>query len=497
MMTLNELTIRHSVPFVALVLWLSALSRPLPAEPLQINPQTATYDYYPSTSSAADGSIWLAWHGYRSGQDQILARRLSSDGSLGPLQKVSQSGAVHGPPTIICGSDQSVSVVWASTEDDRWRVMLRQRIDGRWLETQPLSSASSDAIYPTAKALSGGRLLVAWSELLRDRFQIQASLVGNGEPSPSWSVSNDSEDAFRPEVVTQDDQAWVLWDQYGQPNYSVQARQLFPHSTAIELVSPEGEFCLKPTALVHGGTLYVAWLRKVNVVGGPGVISQMHTLHAAMRKDERWVEIRGPSGETAAAELTHGLMAKIEPRVIATGGYLGPRTRPMLMADDDCVWLLWERKSDHRGGTPTIAGDLVGRPITDGRWNEPPVVLTRKRLDYHVVDVPEAGKHRLLASQLPRKGLRRYEMFELDVDRSETLEQEAWPGWTPIDLPIESETTPRRTITAGGKTFKLYWADLHCHNGLTADAEGEPDEMHAYARDRAGLDVVAFSNKDL
>ncbi len=37
---------------------------------------------------------------------------------------------------------------------------------------------------------------------------------------------------------------------------------------------------------------------------------------------------------------------------------------------------------------------------------------------------------------------------------------------------------------------------MHCHNGLTADAEGEPDEQHFYARDRANLDVVVFTNND-
>ena len=70
------------------------------------------------------------------------------------------------------------------------------------------------------------------------------------------------------------------------------------------------------------------------------------------------------------------------------------------------------------------------------------------------------------------------------------------PAGVPCRSLWRSEAAPRRQITSQGKTWRLYWADMHCHNGLTADAEGEPDEMHFYARDRAKLDVVVFTNND-
>lgn len=502
MTTRIKLSFRIAVPFVALLFGLVTPREGNSAEPLTINPESKTYDYYPASALAADGAVWLAWHGYRNGADQILARLVAQNGALGPVFRVSEQGRVDGPPSVAVGADDSLAVVWSTMIDDRWRVMLRFQTGGRWHKPQVLSGADGDAIHPTVRATPDGRLIVAWSESFNGRFQIRSCLINDRQPSENISVSNASLDAFRPQLVVRQNEAWVVWDQYQRPNYTIQARRILPQLGETERVSPPGQFCLKPVVTSLGETICVAWLRKVDVIGGPGVISQMHTLHAAIRKGQDWIPVVTSSGEAVAAELTHGLMAKIEPRVVATGGYLGPRTKPMLLVDGEQAWLLWERKSDHRGGTATIAGDLVARSMIDGKWTDEPVVLSRGRLDYHLVSHRSSGRPQMLASRLPRQGLRRYEMFELDMQLAERFEQDQWHGWAPVELPVRGEQTPqgeqspRRTIRDGDKTYKLFWADLHCHNGLTADAEGEPDEMHAFARDRAALDVVVFTNND-
>ena len=102
----------------------------------------------------------------------------------------------------------------------------------------------------------------------------------------------------------------------------------------------------------------------------------------------------------------------------------------------------------------------------------------------------------ILASHLPKQGLRRYEMFDVQLDEATQFQQDEWTGWEPVELPIPEESTPRREVEIDGRVYKLFWGDLHCHNGLTADAEGQPDEMHHYAQDRAVLDVVVFTNND-
>jgi hypothetical protein len=169
----------------------------------------------------------------------------------------------------------------------------------------------------------------------------------------------------------------------------------------------------------------------------------------------------------------------------------------MLLEQGDDVWLLWERKSSHLGSTPNVTGDLVGRPMRDGFWRDP-VVLHQGGVDYHLAYPRRATKHEFVfvASQPPRQRRRLYHRLVGRLDEGTEFEQDRWIGWCPVDLPMESELTKRRQVKIDGETYKLYWADLHCHSGLTADAEGEPDELSYYARDRARLDIVAFTEND-
>lgn len=462
-----------------------------------INQDTETYDFHPSSTTTDAGSTWFAWHGYSKGRDRILARQVSSDGRRGSVHILSQSGSTHGPPVIIGESDESVAVVWSRKSGSRWQVVVRRRTEDQWDDATVLSDMRNDAIYPAAVSLADGTMVVAWSAFVAGQWRVRCRRLDPDGSDSILTLSAGSADAFRPVLVVHDGQIWSFWDQYQGTDYSVHGRVVYPVTSPIEQVSPTGEYCLTPTALSHAKSLHVAWLRKVDVSGGPGVVSQWHSLHAATRSGSGWQQIKTQNGATTAANLTQGLMAKIEPRPVATGGYLGPRARPSLLGDGDRVWLLWERKSNHRGSTPSVSGDLVGRPSLNGEW-QTPVVLNQGRVDYHVIDpaIVRDGRVRMLASLLPRRAIRHYEASEVALADAQEFEQEQWTGWEPLSLPVEEEMTARRQVTTGEKTWKLFWADLHCHNGLTADAEGEPDEMHFYARDRAGLDVVVFTNND-
>jgi hypothetical protein len=69
--------------------------------------------------------------------------------------------------------------------------------------------------------------------------------------------------------------------------------------------------------------------------------------------------------------------------------------------------------------------------------------------------------------------------------------------WRAVDLlrrPLFDPTD--RRITHEGEGYQLLFGDPHTHTGLSGDAEGELVEMLAYARDRAHLDFVAFTDND-
>lgn len=483
--------------FIGVIAFLGALAPSVDAQPFTMNPETSTYDFHPSTTTTASGATWFAWHGYSNSQDRIFARRRDSRIPSQRVYTLASGAPAYGPPIVVGDSDNEIFVVWSTKRDDRWQIIYRRYFKGQWTEPVLLSDPENDAVYPTAVAFDWESLIVAWSANVSGSWRIRCRRVEPGKLLPIVDLSAPQVDAFRPVLARHDKAIWSLWDQYQQPDYSVHGRIVHPALSPSEQISPAGEYCLTPTALSHENGLHVAWLKKTDVMGGPRVISQWHSLHASVRRKDGWQPIAQEDGSTAAADLTQGLMAKIAPRPVATGGYLGPRVKPLLLADADRVWLLWERKSDHRGSTPKVAGDLVGRPSLNGKW-QTPVVLKTGQIDYHLIEPPEVrrGSVRVLASPLPRQGIRHYEVSDMALADAQPFRQQEWTGWNPVNLPVEQEQTTRHKITVDGRIYKLFWADMHCHNGLTADAEGEPDEMHFYARDRAALDVVVFTNND-
>ena len=470
----------------------------LPADTL-VNPDGETYDSHPSAVVGRDGATWIAWHAYHDKRDRVLLRRVAADGKLGTLHTVSEGGSVHGPPTIVLLGGESVWVVWSGKREGRWRVVGRKLRGDVWGPVVRLSEAGSDAIYPKAARVSAGTLLVAWSAHRDGRFGIRSRVLKGDVWGEAASLSSGEHDAFRSALAVDEmsGTVWTFWDRYDGARYNVHGRRTLPAPGPIEQISPAGGHCLTPTALFTKQGLCVAWLQKEDVIGGPGVVSQWHTLHAAIRGKDGWKSVADSQGNTAAAELTQGLVAQVEPKVVATGGYLGRRAAPMLLEDGETLWLLWERKATHRGSTPNVLGDLVGRSLRDGLWQQR-VLLRTGRVDYHLAHPQRAdgGRFVVLASPLPRKNRRLYHRVVANLNETQPFQQEPWTGWRPVDLPIPGEQTERRSIRMGETEYYLFWADMHCHNGLTSDAEGEPDELMHYARDRAKLDVVVFTNND-
>ena len=480
------------------ILPLACQAAPAWVSDVVVNPVGATYDSHAAVVVQADGTSWIAWHAYRESRDQILLRSVAADGTKGPVQIVSQQGAAHSPPQLISLGNAHVCVVWSGRIGDRWSIQARE-FDARGARPAvTVSDVGQDAIYPTAVRIDDQRWMVAWSGFQAGRFRIYGRLHQGNSWNSIQVFSSPLHDSYRPHLnADAAGKTWLFWDRYANSRYGVLGRQVLPAPGPVQRLSGADRHALAPTALSTVQGRFVAWLDKVDVMGGPGVASQWHTLRVARQTEAGWKLIRDASGKVAGAELTQGLMAQVEPQPVATGGYLGRRTAPMLVEKGKSVWLLWERKADHRGRTPSVVGELLGRAIQDDQWQDP-VLLHHGRLDYHLAHGQHAGQEKMIAvaSELPRKKRRVYHRLVIDPAQARPLVQGKWTGWKPTKFPLATEMTERAQVQVGKDRYQLYWADMHCHSGLTADAEGEHDELMVYARDRARLDVVVFTNND-
>lgn len=468
----------------------------VPAE-LVVNGEGKSYDSAPSLAVLPDGSTWMAWHAYYRGCDRVLIRRLTPEGP-GPVDVAGDEGTVHGGPVVVAEGRSSVWMFWAARLEGRWQILGRRMDERRRGPIVKLSDPSTDAIFPAAASTNEDGTLVSWSAHEEGGFRVYSRAFRRGAWQPPVPISDPEHDSFRSAVVAEGGgDAWIVWDCCQGGRYAVWGKRLEPGLGPAVRISPDGENCLVPVTLAARSGLYVAWLEVTDVIGGEGAITQWHTLHVAAHEDGGWRLLRDADGSSAAATLTHGLIARMEPKPVATGGYMGRRRHPMLLEAGEAIWLLWERKAEQRASTPIAKGELIGRRFEDGRWHEP-VVFHQGYVDYHLPHPLKAqeGKFLFVASDLPREGRRIYHRVVGDLNAFAEFHQEDWPGWRRVKLPFSDEPKGRHEIRVGDREFRLYWGDLHCHSGLTADAEGEPDELLHYARDRARIDVVVMTQND-
>ncbi len=470
-----------------------------------INPGRVTFDTQVSLTRTPTGDSWAIWKSYYKSKEMIMIRRSPSGSSASggaPFHLSVEPGIMDAPVLVASPVDAGLWAFWSARRDGRWRIEGRSLELGRWSPLRIHSAQDVDAIKPAAVVTEGGDVLLAWQELgngQASRVRMRGFAGGNwGEARLASDVRRDS---FRPALTARGDSVWLFWDEYSDGEYAVKGRQLAPDAGPIETVSPSGargQRCLKPVPLhsaKHG--LCVAWLKLVDVIGGDGVIDMFHTAHVSVRKDDGWKLVRDRKGNDEGAVMLNGLLPDLRPGKKYPSGYIGRRRHPMLVEADDVMWLVWERKSEHGGGGTKTAGQLIGRPFKQGQWGEAQE-LGRGLIDYSVARPARVrdGSFQVSGSQIPRGWIRPYHGVAIDLAGSKLHAPDDWRDqFKRVDL-LGAQHPPRREIRIGAKTYRLYWADLHCHSGLTGDAEGEPDEIVLYGRDRAKLDVMVLQDND-
>lgn len=482
-----------------------ALGAAAPVEINRIEPISAwplieplTYDSEMAVERAEDGALWAAWQTYRDGKEAILARMVRNS-RQGRFTLVTPREGIHGHPQIAAFGETEAWVGWATCENGRWSVRARRIRDDVAGAVETVSPPGVDAVNPALCRWGGRGVLVAWQALVDGRMTIQARRFTGEAWTPVVTVSGTDAEAFRPAVVEKGggQEAWVFWDEYRDLHYTVRGRRVTPEPGPIERVSPEGAYAVKVEPLATpAGELWATWVHSTDVIGGDAVIDQSNAAQVAVRRDGRWELVRDNDGGADVASLDYGLLTRMAPKPVPTGGYLGERRRPLLLHDGAAVWVAWERKSDETGSTPQVEGELVGRRYADGRWSG------LQTLHAGGVDYRPGGAHAregawtFAVSQLPRESRRIYESVAVMPAKATSARDDRPGGWAPVKLPLRARPAARPTIVEAGRTLRLYWLDSHVHSALSADAEGEPDEILHYARDRAQLDVVVMQEND-
>jgi hypothetical protein len=477
------------------------------------SPPETPEEHRPSSVAASGAGAWVAWSSYHLNQERILVRLAGDRGAPGPAEVVAAGGR-HAAPQIALVGDQPL-VVWLRGRTGAGaEVVASHRSPDGW-ET-PVAISQGDATVVSLELARTGApappaTWAAWCQADAPRaYAVWAARCAGGGWSAPIRLTQPGAQVHRPDVALAPGGCWVTWDAYRDGRYAVQAAFVGDDGTPSppELVSPVPESAgmvtpdawqLAPSIAVdRAGTPRVAWLLLQDTSRDDGVVDQWHVARAARREAGSWGVIRDDAGRVDLASLTWSLASH---QGSGVWGYLGRRRRPLVVADPESgAWLLWERKEEHDGRTPIARGELWGRRLdADGHAGRPRGLATGPRGYVPAAMELEGAERRLWVTSRPdpQHPAGSVQVASLALGGARPLDvTEDWTDWRPVRVD-EPRATARPSVELDGAGYHLYWADLHVHTELSADAEGYVDEVIAYARDKAHLDAIAISDNDL
>ena len=472
-----------------------------------------TFERHLSSAASADGTTWCAVRaevGSRSGIDLF---RL---GGLEPPRKYSLADVGKGAnKPVVCAGDSAVCVVWSECERQFWSIKCAVKQQGRDAITTTVVYRSDRALIQPALCWFQGKLWIAWSGFDAASGKMAIFLMpftADGTGTPDKAVSGRF-NAFRPSLAAGPDQILVSCDISHDAVYEI----------ATLLVDSRGH----KSALNTLGRANERWMSPAVVCGPDGVF---HLAFTVVRDvvDDRYDIVDHAVG-AAYARIVGGKAELVPDAAIGDGvlaawlreGLLGKdvyvpsfgsrrKAFPVVLPDGQ-VWLAWEFRYEKNKTPAPIAGSpsklkqpssqhydwLAIKRLQDGAWL-PTQILYEGGTLYSIPTV-QSG-HGITVVYIRQFDVAAIpEIFAERIDPAPAKlapaeQPEDWNRWKPF---VKSQYDQRRpSVSIGGETYNLYWADTHTHSILSPDAEGEPDEHLLFGRDIAGLDAMAIVDND-
>jgi hypothetical protein len=442
------------------------------------------------TPSGPPAALWSREVKARSKNDRPAAELLFSSG--GQEGGVIDRGEI-GQTALAVSAEGTVFAAWEKMSATG-RTLLTVAPQSRGESGLPVLAVEREHASGLNLSVSGeNSFLAVWAAVRGKNQVIEAARWGKSEEP--FIVSNRKGWAARPSLCALEGSGFfIVWEQYGAEGCTVEATLLdrnggLRQTTIFPAISPHVRY-LNPSCCFSNGKILVTAVEVRDVISDEGAVDQTNTIISALI-DPSSAETR-PAGSPAL--LNHGLLAET---AAGTGvwGYLGDRRRPVLLPDAS---LLWERKLQHDGFTPTSEG--LG-------------ILCRSELDFSTASWgPERVVHRgSYAYEAGTDGNRIwYAHRPVIIGETQTLILEIQ------DLPVASEDPPEllqpvknytfyssspkgmagKSVSAGESDLRLFWGDTHVHSKYSKDAEGEIDELIYYGKHVAQLDFLALTDND-
>ncbi len=186
-------------------------------------------DDYPSVAVTGDGTVWVAWIGYRNGSDEVLARSLKNGVWSEPV-RVSPQGGDFFRTALAEDAAGRLWVVWSAQsaqENGNWELQARSLERGKWSAVSRLTNNAGPDIFHSLAADKNGRLALAWMSFRGGQADIFLKTFDGTHWSDDVQVSQSAANDWEPSVALDSaGRAWVAWDSYERGSYNVLLRSV-------------------------------------------------------------------------------------------------------------------------------------------------------------------------------------------------------------------------------------------------------------------------------
>jgi hypothetical protein len=480
---------------------------------------TKLQEDFPAMCLDGAGEPWIAYVAWDGEADVLKIARRGDDG-LVEIGQIAGPGIIH-QPAIACDAKGALCVVWSELDgENRWSLKTRRVVDGKIdPQTVVLEAKSGSAVFADAGSDRKGRVWVAWQSFRESHSDIFACVFDpatNAWSKPMPVTSNAAGDWEPRLAFGKRDEALIVFDSVRSGQYDVQLAtvQLDGRTTIKALSSsPRYEGRASVSATADGAGLWLAWESgrerwgknsrgvdgKAGLNSGKRVEVAFYALDSGTltpaadatpvlkrlqeqgpkpKKENSKARKKAPTAlnrpevVTDAAgnlwlscRLFYGTHWKIgltrydvdtstwSQQITLENSSFGQDRRCQALRGDDAIWLCWpsDKRSSKR---PLVSGVYLAR-VTGG------------------AELPLAK----IANPKPV---------------APAKHQPRWGDDSP-----ERSRQDRHSWTVDGKTYRLYWGDIHRHTDVSNCRTGDDGcivEQFKYAYDVGKLDFLGSSD---
>jgi len=210
------------------ILLLGAAVAPASAAETLLADQEGRFNDEPSMVEASDGSLYIAWNGFRDGSDVLMIARYQF--TEGQFRHLASWQALGGPGTYLLGlklvaAGDSVVALYAAERGRRWDIFALPCGPSGPSRPFAITSGAASSVKPDG-AWRNGTLWVAWESSRNGARHVYMASLRDGKVSRPEPVSAAGQSNYGPSTAVESNgSVTVAWHSFRDNNYDIYLRQ--------------------------------------------------------------------------------------------------------------------------------------------------------------------------------------------------------------------------------------------------------------------------------